>query len=161
MMMSSEWKPPSMPKSQDTTDTIIGKFTEITVSNSDNDLYLVGVKNPRLNGWMPVIPEVEIWKTVFLWIILSLLFFNAFGSQPSTNGIGTSFYHLRDKSSWVGVSLCAGSATWLPYVTNQLGDFWVHTFAYVEQGFRLSLFLSYCCTGLCSPGGVQPTRGRM
>jgi len=40
-MMSSERKPPSMPKSQDNTYPMIGDFTEITVSNSDDDLHMV------------------------------------------------------------------------------------------------------------------------
>ena len=41
VMISSEQKPPSMPPSQDETPTIIGDFTKITVSNSDDDLHLV------------------------------------------------------------------------------------------------------------------------
>jgi hypothetical protein len=45
---------------------MIGKFTEITVSNSDNDLHLVRVMSARLDGRMPDIPEVEIWRTVSL-----------------------------------------------------------------------------------------------
>ena len=40
-IMSSELKPPSMPPSQDEAHTMIGDFTEVTVSNSDNDLHLV------------------------------------------------------------------------------------------------------------------------
>ena len=52
-----------------------GDFTEITVSNSDNDLHLVRVTSARLEGRMPDIPEVEIWRTVSLWmVLLSLLF---------------------------------------------------------------------------------------
>jgi hypothetical protein len=75
VMMSSERKPPSMPPSQDETHTMIGDFTEITVSNSDDDLHLVRRTNARLNGRMPDIPEVEIWRTVSLWMfLLSLLF---------------------------------------------------------------------------------------
>jgi hypothetical protein len=40
-MMSNERKLPSMPPSQDEAHTIIGDFTESTVSNSDDDLHLV------------------------------------------------------------------------------------------------------------------------
>jgi hypothetical protein len=40
-MMSSKRKPPSMPPSPDKAHTVIGDFTEITVSNLDNDLHLV------------------------------------------------------------------------------------------------------------------------
>jgi hypothetical protein len=43
-MTSSERKPPSMPPSHDEAHTRIGDFTEITVSNSDNDLHLVRYK---------------------------------------------------------------------------------------------------------------------
>jgi len=99
-MMSSERKPPSMPPSQDMAHSMIGDFTEITVSNSDNDLHLVGVMSARSDGQMPDIPEVEIWRTVSLWMLLlfllSLLFTSYFfGSRPSTNGVSTGFYHLR------------------------------------------------------------------
>jgi len=38
-MMSSERKPPSMPPSQDQAHTMIGDFTGINVSTSDNDLH--------------------------------------------------------------------------------------------------------------------------
>jgi hypothetical protein len=74
-MMSSERKPPSMPKSRDETHTIIGDFTEITVSNSDDDLHLVRATSARFDGRMPDIPEVEICRTVLFWMfLLSLLF---------------------------------------------------------------------------------------
>ena len=56
---------------------MIGDFTEITVSNSDDDLHLVRVTSARLDSRMTDIPEVEIWRTVFLWMFLlslSLLF---------------------------------------------------------------------------------------
>jgi len=73
MMMSTERKPPSMPPSQDEAHTMIGDFTEITVSNSDNDLHLIRVTSARLDGRMPDIPGVEIWRTVSLWMFLLLL----------------------------------------------------------------------------------------
>ena len=59
-VMSSERKPPLMPPSQDEAHTRIGDFTEITVSNSDNDLHLVRVTSARLDGRMPDSLEVEI-----------------------------------------------------------------------------------------------------
>jgi len=43
MMNSSERKPPSMQPNQNEAHTMIGDFTKITVSNSDNDLHLVRV----------------------------------------------------------------------------------------------------------------------
>jgi len=99
MMNSSERKPPSMQPSQDEAHTMIGHFTEITVSNSDDDLHLVRVTSARLDGRMPDIPEVEIWRTVSLWMFLLSLLFSLlhyfFGSPPSTNGVGMGFYHLQ------------------------------------------------------------------
>jgi hypothetical protein len=74
-MMSSQRKPPPMPLSQYDDHTMIGDLTEITVFNSDNDRHLVQVTSARLDGRMPDIPEVEIWRTVSLWMfLLSLLF---------------------------------------------------------------------------------------
>jgi hypothetical protein len=60
VMMSNERKPPSMPPSHDEAHTRIGDFTEITVSNSDNDLHLIRATSERFDGQMPDIPEVEI-----------------------------------------------------------------------------------------------------
>jgi len=104
-MPGREWKPPSVTWSKDDTHTMIGDFTEITGSNSDNDLRFVRVMCARLDGHMPDIPEVEIWRTVSLWMFLLSLFFTSvsfftsllhyfFGSRPSTNGVGTGCYHL-------------------------------------------------------------------
>jgi len=59
MMVSTERKPPSMPPSPDEAHTMIGDFTEITVSNSDNDLDLVRVTSARLDGRMPVLGVVS------------------------------------------------------------------------------------------------------
>ena len=74
VIRSSEWKPPSMPLSQDKADAMIADFTEITVTNSDNDLHLVQGTSAILDGQMPDILEVEIWRTVSLWMfLLSLL----------------------------------------------------------------------------------------
>jgi len=103
VMVTSEWKSPSILPSQDEAHAMIGDFTEIPVSNSDNDLHLVRVTNAGLDGRMPDIQEVEIWRTVSLWMfllsllsLLSLLFTSYFfGSRPSTNGVGTGFYHLQ------------------------------------------------------------------
>jgi len=69
-MMSRERKPQSMPKCQDETHTMIGEFTEITVSNSNNDLHMLQVTIARLDGRMPDIPEVEISRMVSVWILL-------------------------------------------------------------------------------------------
>ena len=75
MIMSIERKPLSMPPSQDKAHTVIGDFTGITVSDSDNDLHLVRVTSERLDGWMPDMAEVEICRTVSLWMFLLSVFF--------------------------------------------------------------------------------------
>jgi len=98
-MMSSKRKPPSTPPSEDEAPTMIGDFCEITMSNSDNDLHLECITSARLDGRMPDIPEVEVWRMVSLWMFLSSLLFSLlhyfFRSRPSTNGIGKCFYHFR------------------------------------------------------------------
>jgi hypothetical protein len=84
-MMSSEQKPPSMPPSHDKAHTMIGDVTEITVSNSHNDLHLVRVRSARLDTRMPDIPEVEIWRTVSHWMFLlfsSLYLFTSLDLGP-------------------------------------------------------------------------------
>jgi len=70
VMVTSERMPPSILPSQDEAHALIGDFTEITVSNSDNDLHLVRVTSARLNSRMPDIPGVEIWRTVAHWMFL-------------------------------------------------------------------------------------------
>jgi len=51
-----------MPLSQDEAHTKIWDLTQITVYISDNDLHLVRVTSARLDGRMPNIPEVKIWR---------------------------------------------------------------------------------------------------
>jgi hypothetical protein len=60
VMMSSERKLPSIPPSQDEAYTIIGDFTEITVSSANNGLQLLRATSARVDGRMADIPEVEI-----------------------------------------------------------------------------------------------------
>jgi len=48
VMVTSERKPPSILPSQDVAHAMIGDFTEITVSNSDDDLRLVQATSARL-----------------------------------------------------------------------------------------------------------------
>jgi len=97
MIISSERKPPSMPPSQDEAHNMIGDFTEITLSNSDNDLHLVRVTSARLDSRMPDNSKVEIGGRCYFgcsFFLFSLLLY-FFGSWPSTNGVGRGFYHLR------------------------------------------------------------------
>jgi len=141
VMMSSERKPPSMPPSQHETHTMIGDFTQITVSNSDDDRHLVRVTSARLNGRMPDIPEVEIWRMVLIRMFLlfllfsSLYFFTSLDLGPVQMASAPVFTTSGDKSSGGAVSPCAGSAEWLPYGANRLWDLWVRMFAYVERLF--------------------------
>jgi hypothetical protein len=117
----------------------------------------------RFDGPIPDIPEVEIWRTVLLWMFLvSLLFsllFTSLDLGPVQMASARVFTTSGDKSSGGGVSPCAGSAEWLPYGTDRLWDLWVRTFAYIERSF--DCFLSYSSTGLCSPGGLHLKRGIM
>ena len=100
VMISSKRNPPSMPPSQDVTHTMIGGVTEIAVSNSDNNRDLVQVTSTRLDGRMLDFMDVEICRTVSVWMFLlslfsSLLFSSLLhGSRPSTNVICMAFYHL-------------------------------------------------------------------
>ena len=139
MMMSSKWKPPLTPPSHDEAHTMIGHFTEITVSDSDNDLHLVRVTSARLDGRMPDNSEVEIGGRCYFvcsFFLFSLLyFFTSLDLGPVKMASGLVFTTSGDKSSGGGVSPCAGSAEWLPYGTDGLWDLWVRTFAYVERLF--------------------------
>jgi len=159
-MMSSKRKPPSMPPSQDEPHTTIGDFTEITVSNSDDDLHLVRVTSARLNGQMPDILEVEIWRTVLLWMFLRSLLFLYFLTSldlgPVQMASARVFTTSGDKSSGGGVSPCTGSAEWLPYGTDRLWDISVHTFVYFEQLFDCFLLLLY---GFMQTRGSAPKEG--
>ena len=147
-MMSSDRKPPPMPPSQHEAHMMIGDFTENTVSNSDDDLHLVRVTSARLDSWMPDIPEVEIWRTVSLWMFLLSLFFSlllyfftSLDLGPVQMASARVLTTSVDKLSGGGVSPCAESTEWLPYSTNRLWDLWVFTFAYVERLF--DCFLSF------------------
>jgi len=144
---------------------MITDFTEITVSDSENDLHLVRVTSARMDGWMPDIPEVEIWRTVSLWMFLlsllfsSLYFFTSLNLGPVQMASAWVFTTYGDKFSGGGVSTWAGSAESLPYGTDRLWGLWVHTVAYVERLFVC--FLSYSCKGLYSPGGLHLRKGMM
>jgi len=164
VMMSSERHPPSIPPSQDETHTIIGDLTELTVSDSDNDLHLVRVTSVRLDSRMPDIQEVEIWRMVSLWMFLlsllisSLYIFTSLDLGPVQTASARVFTTSGDKSSAGGVSPCTGSAEWLPYGTDRLWDLCVRTFAYVEQLFNCfhPFLLLY---GIMQPRGSAPNEG--
>jgi len=74
-MMSSERKPPSMLPSQDEAPSMIGDFSEMSVSNSNDDLHFVQVMNARLNGRISHHPEVETWRRLLPWVFLLFLLF--------------------------------------------------------------------------------------
>jgi hypothetical protein len=120
---------------------MIGDFTEITVSNSDNGLHLIRATSTRFDGRMLDIPEVEIWRTVLLWMFLlslfssSLYIFTSLDLSLVQMASAQVFTISGDKSSGGGVSTCTGSTQWLEYGTYRLWDLWVGTFAYVEWLF--------------------------
>jgi hypothetical protein len=121
MMMSSERKPTSMSPSQDEAHTIIGDFTEVTESSSDNDVHLGQVMSARLHGRMPDIPEVEIWWTVLLWMFLlshlsSLYILTSLDLGPVQMASARVFTTRRDKSRGSGDSPWTESAARLRIV---------------------------------------------
>jgi len=65
----------------------------------------------------------------------SLYFFTSLDLGPVQMESAQVFNTSGDESSGGGVSPCAGSAEWLPYGTDWLGDLWDHTFAYAERLF--------------------------
>jgi hypothetical protein len=122
---------------------------------------LIRATSERFDGQMPDIPEVEIWRTVLLWMFLlslfssSLYFFTSLDLGPVQMASARVVTNFGDKSSGGGVSLCAGSGEWLPYSTNRLGDLCVRTFAYVERLFDCFLSFStlvrdYAAQGVCT-----------
>jgi hypothetical protein len=163
-MLSCERKPPSTAPSQDEAHTMIGDFTKITASNTDNDISWVQAMSARFDGRMPDIPEVEIWRTVLLWMFLlslffsSLYFFTSLDVSPVQMASARVFTTSGDKSSGGGVSQCAGSAKLLPYGTDRLRDLWVRMFAYVERLFDCFLSFLLLCEFL-QPRGSAPKWG--
>jgi hypothetical protein len=63
VIMNCERKPPLMLPSLEETHSKIEDFTETALSNSDNHLHLVQDTSTRLDGGMPDMPQVEIWRT--------------------------------------------------------------------------------------------------
>jgi hypothetical protein len=169
-MMSSEQMPPSLPPSQDEAHTMIGDSTEITVSNSDHDLHLVRVTSARLDGQMLDIPEVEIWRTVSLWMfLLSLLFhlllyfftslllwisaqykwrLHGFLPPPEISQVEVEFPRAPDPPNGYHLVL-SGCGTY--------GFVGLHTL----NGYSIVSFSFYSCTGLYSPGGLHLKGGIM
>jgi len=73
-------------------------FTEITVSNSNDDLHLLQATNVRLRVRCRTFRKWRCEDGVTLDVpsVSSVLITsNFFGSRPSTNGVGMGFYHLR------------------------------------------------------------------
>ena len=156
MMNSSERKPPSMPPIQDEAHTAIGDFTEITVSKSDDDLCLVQATSARLMVGSRTFRKRRYGgRCYFGRSFSSLYFFTSLNLGPVQMASARVFTTSGDKSSGGGVSLCAGSAEWLPYSTDRLWDLWVCTCAYVER-LIVSFLLLY---RFIQPRGSAPTEG--
>jgi hypothetical protein len=145
-MMRSDWKSPSIPPSQDVAHTMIGDFTEITVSSSDDVIRLVKDTSARLMAGCRTF-----WKWRFgalcycgcsFFLLSSLYFFTSLDLSPVEMASARIFIISRAMSSGAGVSQCSGSTEWLPYGTEWLWDIWVHTFVYIEQLFDCFLYYS-------------------
>ena len=139
---------------------MIGDFTEITVSNSDDDLHLVRVTSARLDGRMPDIPEVEIWRTVLLWIFLPSRLFSLLRSisaqykwrrhwflpPPETSQVDVEFPRALDPPNGYQIVLI-GCGT----------DGFVRL--RTLNGYFIVFILFHSCTGLRSPGGLHLKTG--
>jgi len=99
------------------------------------------------------------WEHFWMFSCFSLL---CFASRPGINSIVTGFTTSRFQSMRGGGFLSTRSAERSPLsCTDRLWDIWVHMIAYVERLFDCFLFisfLSFSCTGLCSPGGLHLKR---
>jgi len=157
VMMSSEGPPPSKLPSDDEAYTVIADFTEITVSDSDNDLHWVQAPRAKLMFGCLIFPNASTDNGVALDVpsFCSLLF-TCLDLGPVQMASAWVFTTCRDMSSGGGISLCTGSAEWLPYGSNRFFDLWVHTITKVEQLF--DSFPSYSCMDLFSPGGLHLER---
>jgi hypothetical protein len=169
VMMSSERKPPSLPPSQDETHSMIVDFTAITVCNSDNALRLVRVTSARLDGRMPDIQELEIWRMVSPWMFLFSHFFSSvyfftslllwiaaqykwrrhrFSPPPEISQVEVEFPRAPDPPKRYQMELI-GCGTYRFVCLRTL------------HGYLIVVILFYSCTGLCSPGGLHLNRGIM
>ena len=135
------------------------------MSNSDNDLLLVRVTSGRLDGRMPDIPELVIWRTVSLGMSLPSLLFpllvTSLDLGPVQMASARVFTTSGDMSSGGGVSPCAGSAKWLPYGSNQFWDLQVRTFAYVEPVFDCFISFATAVRVYAAQERLQLKRGIM
>ena len=163
-MMSSERKPPSMLPSQDEAHTTIRDFTEITVSNSDNDLHLVQATSARFGGQMPDIPEVEICRTVLLWMFLISLFFS------SLYFLWISAQYKWRRHGFLPPAEISQVEAEFPRAPDPPNGYHMvligcGTYGFVRlrtlNGYLIVVILFYSCTGLYSPGGLHLMRGTM
>jgi len=118
----------------------------------------------RVRDWIVGCRTIRKWRLEdgvtldvpsFSSLLFSLLLY-FFGSRPSTNGVGTGFYHLRRRVKWRWsfpvrrirrkVALSGADRLW---------DLWVRTFAYVGQLFACFLYFPtlvrvYAAQGVCT-----------
>jgi len=166
MVKSSEGKPPSIPPNQDEAHTAIRDFTEITVSNSDDDLRLVQATSARL---MVGCRTFRKWRYggrcyfgCFFFLFSSLLFtslllsisaqykWRQHGFLPplERSQVEVEFPRVPDPPNGYHMVLI-GCGTY--------GFVRLHTL----NGNLIVVMLFYSCTGLCSPGGLHLKRGIM
>jgi hypothetical protein len=163
MIMSNKRKPSLMPRSPYNALTMIGDFNVITVSNSDNGLHLVRVTTARLDGRMPEILELELWRMVSLWMFQIFSFryiFTCLDLGP-----------VQMASAWVlPPSETSQVEVEFPHVTDPTNDYHMvlircGTYGFLPlrilKGYLIVVILLYSCTGLCSTGGLHLKRGIM
>jgi len=164
-MMSSERNPPSMPPSQDEAHTMIADFTEITVSNSDNDLHLVKATSARLmvgcrtfRKWKYggrclfgcsffLFSSLYFFTSLLLWISAQYKWRrHGFLPPPETSQVDVEFPRALDPPNGYQIVLI-GCGT----------DGFVRL--RTLNGYFIVFILFHSCTGLRSPGGLHLKTG--
>ena len=164
VMETSERKPPSILPTQDVAHAMIGDFTEITVSNSDDDLRLVQATSARL---MVGYRTFRKWRfggrchfgcsfflfscftALLLWISAQYKWRrHGFLPPPEISQVKVEFPRVPDPPNG--------------YHTALIG---CGTYGFVRlrtlNGYLIVFILFYYCTGLCSPGSLHLKRGIM
>jgi len=171
VMMSSERMSPSAPPSQVEAHTINGDFTESSVANSNNDLQVVQATSAWLDGQMPHIPEVEILRTVLLWMFYLCLSLLSFLRLYFVTFLITAQYKWRRHGFLPPPPIIPGEEEF-PRTPDPLNSYHTVLISYETYGFVLLRklkscmivsfpFLFYSCKGLSSPGGLHQKRGIM
>lgn len=159
--MSSERRERLIVPSQDNAHPIIGDLIMISLSDSD-DQRIVEVWSAILDGQMPDIPDLEIWRKVLLWMFLPMVLFSILlwlsanykccrhGLLPllevcqlekeyHCTPYPPKYYHM------VVISFCTYEFVCL----------------HMLNCYLILVILFYCCTRLCRPWGEHLKRWMM